>query len=95
MTTRKEYIERAKTKLDNLDTGLAELEARANAAKGDLKQEIVDEIYEIKQSKRILEDNIHELRSASDAAWEDLRAGVEHAWQSLSQSVESAAQRFR
>lgn len=95
MTTRKEYIEKTKTKLDKLDTELSKLEARADAAKGNLKKELDGEVNDIKQSKLYLEAKMHELRSAGDAAWEDLKAGAELAWQSLSDSVESATQRFR
>ena len=95
MASREDYIEKAKNQLDALNNKLDKLEAKADKASGDAKMDIRRELDELQASRKRVEAKIHELRSAGDAAWDDVKIGLEMAWESLSNSVESASQRFK
>ncbi|MCR9262438.1 MAG: hypothetical protein NXH95_22215 [Pseudomonadaceae bacterium] len=95
MASREDYIEKAKNQLDALNNKLDKLEAKAERASGELKNEIHQELNDLRASRTQVEGKLHELRSAGDAAWDDVKIGLEMAWKSLSESVDSAAQRFK
>jgi uncharacterized coiled-coil DUF342 family protein len=95
MASREDYIEKAKNQLDALNNKLDKLEAQADRVSGNAKAEILQELDDLKASRARVEEKLHELRSAGDAAWDDVKIGLEMAWKSLSESVDTAARRFK
>lgn len=84
MASREDYIEKAKNQLDALNNKLDALEVKADKASGEAKREIRRELDELQASRKRVEEKLHELRSAGDAAWDDIKIGLEMAWESLS-----------
>ena len=95
MASREDYIEKAKNQLDALNNKMDKLEAKADRLSGDAKAEIRQELDDLRASRAKVEEKLHELRSAGDAAWDDVKIGLEMAWKSLSESVDSATHRFK
>ena len=95
MSSRDEYIEKAKSQLDALNNKLDKLEKKADQASGDTKAEIRRELDELQATRTKAQAKLRELRAASDGAWEDVKIGLEMAWKSFSQSIDSAAERFK
>jgi hypothetical protein len=94
MTTRHEYIEKFKDKLDEWDADIDELEAQAQKTKADLKFELEDQITSLKVKRDIAKLKLSEITDASEEAWEDVKTGAEEAWSDLKSAMEKARSHF-
>jgi len=95
MTTRHEYIEKFKQKLDEWDDDIVELEAKAQQTKADIKYEYEDQITSLRLKRDIARLKISELKDASEEAWEDLKEGTDEAWSSLKEAIEKAWSHYK
>jgi hypothetical protein len=95
MTTRREYIEKLKTKLDEWDADIDELEANALKTKADLKYELEDQIASLKIKRDIARAKLLELMDSGEDAWQDIKDGVDEAWNSLKLAIEKARSHFQ
>jgi len=94
MTSRHEYIDKFKVKLDEWDADIDELEDRAQKAKADLKSELDDQIRSLKLKRDIAKLKLSEIKDASEEAWEDVKAGAEEAWADVKDAMEKAKSHF-
>jgi len=94
MTTRHEYIEKLKNKLDEWDADIDELEASALKTKADLKYELEDQVASLKIKRDIARAKLLELMDSGEDAWQDIREGVDEAWTSLKLAIEKARSHF-
>ncbi|WP_020405432.1 hypothetical protein [Hahella ganghwensis] len=90
MSARKKYIEEMKTKLDQWDKDIDELEKRARTASSELKAEYQNQVKTLKDKRDEAAKKFEELQSATDGAWEDVKDGMEQAWNSVSHAFGSA-----
>ena len=94
MTTRHEYIDKFKGKLDEWDADIDEIESKTQKAKADLKFELEDQITSLKVKRDIAELKLSEIKDSSEEAWEDFKTGAEEAWGDLKDAIEKARSYF-
>ena len=94
MTSRHEYIDKLKEKLDEWDADIDELEDRARTAKAELNLELEDQITSLKLKRDIAKLKLSEIKDASEEAWEDIKAGAEEAWADVKDAMEKAKSHF-
>ena len=94
MTSRHEYIDKLKEKLDEWDTDIDELEQSAQKVKADLKFELEDQLTSLKLKRDIAKLRLSEIKDSGEEAWEDLKAGAEEAWDDLKVAIEKARSHF-
>ncbi|MGD8933334.1 MAG: hypothetical protein PVF35_01040 [Gammaproteobacteria bacterium] len=95
MTTRHEYIEKLKDKLDQWDADIDVLEEKAEHARADLKFEYQDQLASLRRKRDDARLKLSELKNASEGAWEDLKQGADEAWDSLKHSIDKALSHFK
>jgi hypothetical protein len=94
MTTRHEYIEKLKNKLDEWDTDIDALESDIARARADLKFELKDQMAAVRLRRDNARLKLRELADASDDAWKDLMDGADEAWDSIREALEKARSHF-
>ena len=94
MTTRHEYIQRLKDKLDEWDADIDEFEAKAQQAKADIKYELEDQITSLKVKRDLAKLKLAEVVDAGEEAWQDIKEGADEAWSSLKAAVDKARSHF-
>jgi hypothetical protein len=94
MTSRHEYIDKIKDKLDEWDADIDELEELATKAKSELKFELEDQITSLKLKRDIAKLKLSEIKDAGEEAWEDIKTGAEEAWDDLKDAIEKARSHF-
>ena len=94
MTSRHEYIDKLKDKLDEWDADIDELEERAQKAKTNLEFELKDQITALKLKRDIAKLKLAEIKDASEEAWEDIKAGAEEAWADVKDAMDKAKSHF-
>ena len=95
MTSRHEYVEKFKNKLDEWDSEIDELEASAQQAGAELKYELEDQIKALKLKRDEARSKIAEIMDSSEDAWEDLKVGLDEAWLNLKQAIEKAISHYK
>jgi uncharacterized protein Yka (UPF0111/DUF47 family) len=94
MTSRHEYINKLKEKLDEWDADIDELEERAQKTKTEIEFELKDQITTLKLKRDIVKLKLSEIMDASEEAWEDIKAGAEEAWADVKDAMEKAKSHF-
>lgn len=94
MTTRHEYIEKLKEKLDEWDAEIDEFEAKAQKTRADLTFELEDQINSLKVKRDLARLKLSELMDSGEEAWHDIKEGADEAWSSLKQAIEKARAHF-
>ena len=94
MTTRHEYIEKLKDKLDEWDADIDELEASAKKTTTDLKSEFKDQLASLRVKRDLAKLKLSEIMDSSEEAWEDIKDGADEAWNSLKDAIEKAQSHF-
>ena len=94
MTTRHDYIQKFKDKLDEWDADIDEFEANAQRAKADIKYELEDQITSLKVKRDLAKLKLAELVDSGEEAWQDIKEGADEAWSSLKAAVDKARSHF-
>ena len=92
--SREDYIEKLKQKLDDWNTEIESLEAKAEQVAGSVKEQYHKQLEDAKLRRDELQDKLAELKHSSDAAWDDLKSGADLAWDALSSALKSAKSKF-
>lgn len=95
MKDRDEWVEKAKTKLDEWNEELDELEARARVARAEQKARYQRLLANLREYRDRLRDRISEIEEAGDTAWDDLKEGAERGRNALQKGFHAAAKEFR
>ena len=89
------YVEKMKIKLDEWNTKIDALQAKADQVKPELKAEYQNQLNKLKEKRVVAEEKLKGLREPSKSAWEDLKTGAESAWEDLAAAIKSATSRYR
>jgi len=95
MENRKEYIDKMAAKLKGWDDEIIKLEAKADAAKSDLKAEINHHVDDLKAKKEAALQKLKEIRASGGEAWGDLKAGAETTMGTVEDTLKKAWARFK
>ncbi len=95
MTEKNAYIEKTKAQLDQWNAEIEKLKAKADEAQADTRIRYQDEVAKLQQRRDHAREQLAELQTAGDDAWDDVKDGFEKAWGSLSESLHKARERFK
>lgn len=95
MSTREEYIQKMKAKLDEIGAEMSRLEAKAKGAEADLRIKYQDTISDLRERREEARHKLNEFQQAGDSAWQDLKIGLQGAWEIIDEAVKSASERFK
>lgn len=94
MSKRDEYVKKLKVKLDDWNTDLDKLEAKAEHVKEDLKEKYHEEINVVRERRSDIKDKLKELVNCSENAWEELKLGAEEVGEKLNEAIERVHSKF-
>jgi hypothetical protein len=94
MMNRDEYVRKMKERLDQWNAEVAKWQAKAQAAKADVKSEYERQLqqYEARRDSAMAE--LARLQNASADAWTEMRRGTEAAFRSMQEAFERARSKF-
>ncbi len=93
-TSKEAYQEKLEAQLREWTAKIAELKAKADKAKAEVKMEYVEQIEKLRIQQAAAEAKLQELRQSGEQAWEDLKPGLERAWKELKTAVDHARSKF-
>ncbi len=83
MPNREEVIAKLKAQLDVLNAKLAELEAKADEASGEAKEEYEKRMQHLQEMAQPAKDKVAQLRDAGEGQWDQLSAEAEKYYKAL------------
>lgn len=92
---RDEYVTKMKAQLDIWSAEVERLEAKARAAKADMKITYERRVAELREKRQDVERRLREIREAGEGAWEAVRQGAEDAGNALKAALEKAKTEFK
>jgi hypothetical protein len=88
MSKRDEFIAKLKTKLDEWNTDLDDLEKKAQNAGAEFKHKYEKQIVELRAKRDEATSKLQQVQNAGGEAWESIKDGMENAWTSLKKAFE-------
>lgn len=95
MTTRNEYVEQLKNSLDKWNADLGKWEAKARAAKTDMRIDYEMKLEDLRKRRDEAAAKLKELQASSGDAWKELKAGTDTAWAAMREALDKAASHFQ
>ena len=88
------YVQKLHAKLDEWNSEIVKLKAKADKVEAESRLEYQKEIETLQKKSDEAEEKLAEVRQASEGAWEDLKSGIQNAWDSMEKALKSARSRF-
>lgn len=95
MTTRNEYVEQLKSKLDEWNHDIAKWEEKARGMKNDMTINYEMTMDDLRKKRDEANAKLKELQASSGDAWQDLKAGADSAWSALREAFDKARSHFQ
>ena len=95
MTTREEYVQQLKDKLDEWNAKLDELKLQAKLAEMENREKLDMEIETYQARRDEIRARLEEMRTSGEEAFHDLRQGAEQAFEALKESFYNARSHFK
>jgi uncharacterized coiled-coil DUF342 family protein len=92
---REAYLERFKTKLDEWNSKIDQLQVQAKGAHDEALVSYNKQIEALKAKRDGLKGEMAELHTRGEAAWVDLREGLGTAWKVLGDSIDNAKSKLK
>lgn len=90
MSHQHEYAEKLKSKIDQWDKELAELEQKLKQVPKELQTGLAGKASEFREKHKAILIRLEEMEDASEGAWDEMSKGMEKAWLDLKEGFKNA-----
>lgn len=94
-SSRKEFIEKLKHQLDDIDAHMDRIERRADELEGETRKEYEKRLNDLREDRRKAQRRIDEARAAGEERWQEIKDDAEHAWKALGNSINYFKSHFK
>lgn len=94
MNMKETYEQKLQARLDQWQTDIDEMVAKADEVEADAQISYHKKIEELKSMQEEAKEKLAELKESGDDAWENLKAGIEDAWDSYGNAFNLLKVRF-
>jgi len=77
------YLKKLSAQLRRKEAEIDNLQARVDAAKDDIRQDLLREYSELRMKRETVRSKMVQLQESGDEIWDDVRDGLEKSWQDL------------
>ena len=95
MSSRDEYLQKFKTKLDEWNADIDKLEAKARDAQADAQGQYHEQLESLRETRDDALKRYNEMQNATVDAWDAMAQGAEKAWQSWLDAFADARSKFK
>ncbi|WP_163339045.1 hypothetical protein [Desulfopila sp. IMCC35008] len=95
MKSKEEFIQMLHAKIDEWDTEIDRLSAKAAMVEAESREDYYQQIAEMKAKRSQINEKLEKVRQSGENAWEDLKSGIDLALESMNEALRSAASRFK
>ncbi len=95
MTSRDEYLEKFKAKLEEWNADIDKLEAKARAAQADMQADYREQLEALRRTRDDALKESDKVQNAAVDAWDAMVQGSEKAWQAWTDAFENARSKLK
>ena len=95
MSKKDEYIAQMQSQLKKWDAEIDAMTAKANEIGAEARDKYYDQLKTMRTSREAVTQKMHEVTSASEAAWQEMQKGMESAWDSMKGAMEKMTSSFK
>jgi hypothetical protein len=95
MSKKDEYMAQMQSQLKKWDAEIDTMTAKANEIGADARDKYYDQLKIMRASREAITQKMHDVSSASEAAWHDMQKGMETAWDSMKVAMEKMTNAFK
>jgi DNA anti-recombination protein RmuC len=92
---KKSHLAKLSGKLNDFDSKLDELKAKAVSSAGTAKAEYEKTIDDLRKKRKEAEEHLKKLKTASEESWNELKRGTKKTLDSMSKSINNAIRKFK
>jgi len=89
------YVDKLKAQLDEWNTDIDKLAARADQAKAESKIEYQNQLDDLRAKRDDVRDKLLAVQQAGEGAWGDFKEGLGNSWEILKMSFNKAKTEFK
>lgn len=94
MEGKKEFIEKVKAQLNELEAQMDKLMTKSKIAKDQAAVDYKKMMLKLQDKKTAMENKLNELKGAGEDSWQGLKTGVEKAYLEVKKAYEDLKMRF-
>lgn len=94
MSSRNEYLEKFKAKLDEWNADIDTLETKAQESQAEAQAEYHKQVETLRKMRDDAQKQYNEMQNAATDAWDALAEGTEKAWTAWADAFSDARSRF-
>jgi chromosome segregation ATPase len=95
MSTKDEYVEKMKQRLDKWSAEMDVLEAKAHKSQKEAKVKYQEQLSTLHAMRQEGEKRLETLKAATEDSWEQLKAETENVWDAFKDSVHAFKAHFK
>ena len=95
MSKKDEYMAQLQFQLKQWAAEIDALTNKANEFGAEARDKYYDQLKIMRASREAVSQKMHEITSASEAAWQDMQKGIESAWDSMKSAMEKMTSSFK
>lgn len=95
MTSRDEYLDKFKAKLDEWNADIDKLEAKAREAQSDVQGQYESQLKALREMRDDALEQYNQMQNAAVDAWDSMVQGTEKAWQAWVGAFDDARSKFK
>ena len=95
MSKKDEYFAMMESQIRKWDAEVDKLKARAGMMNAEARIKYEEQLMAMRANRDAANRKLHEMRTASEAAWKNMQAGMDEAWASMKSALEKASSQFK
>ncbi len=95
MTSRDEYLDKFKAKLDEWNADIDKIEAKARDAQADVQAQYESQLKALREMRDDALEQYNQMQNAAVDAWDSMVQGTEKAWQAWVGAFDDARAKFK
>jgi hypothetical protein len=95
MSKKDEYMAQMQLRLKQWDAEIDALTNKASEFGAEARDKYYDQLKIMRASREAVSQKMHEITSASEAAWQEMQKGMESAWDSMKVAMEKMTGSFK
>ena len=95
MSKKDEYFAMMESQIRKWDAEVDKLKARTDMMSAEARIKYEEQLRAMRANRDAANKKLHEMRTASEAAWKNLQAGMDEAWASMKSALEKASSQFK
>ena len=95
MSKKDEYMAQMQSQLKKWDAEIDSLTSKANEFGAEARDKYYDQLKSMRANREAAAQKLHELTSASEAAWHEMQKGMEGAWDTMKTAMEKMTSSFK